>query len=170
MSKLVQINKDHVTSDQASVSLTGINQDCVYVVVLSAVTPVSDSQELRMRVTKSGSEDTTSNYDCAANEIKAHTTFGGIARQNDDYFKLDSNTGTATGECINKIVTLYNFYDSSQDSSFSYISSFNNQSTNLYANTGGGVHTVASASDGVHFYFASGDIAKGQFTLYKMED
>jgi hypothetical protein len=39
---------------------------------------------------------------------------------------------------------------------------------NLYGNMGGAVHTVASASDGMCFAGASGNLTSGTFTLYRV--
>lgn len=165
---LVQIKGVHVTSTTSSVSLTGIDTDKPYLVTLNNVTSDTDNVEVKTRVTKSGSPDTTSNYDCAANEIKAHTTFGVIARQNDDYWKLDNKIGTNTGEIFNAVFYLYNFNSSSKDSALTEITSFRNQGGNLYGNTGGAIHTVQSASDGIHFFLSSGNFTQGKFSLYEV--
>lgn len=63
---------------------------------------------------------------------------------------------------------LYNFNNSSE---FSFVTreqvslSFVPQ---LQGVMGGGVHTVASASDGVNYFMASGNLTGGTFTLYKV--
>ena len=63
---------------------------------------------------------------------------------------------------------LYNFNNSSE---FSFVTR-EQVSLSHVAQTqgvmGGGVHTVASASDGVNYSMASGNLTSGTFTLYKV--
>ena len=62
---LVQVATDTVTSAQASVTLTGINSDDVYMLTMHNVAPVSDNVYLKGRVTTSGTPDSDSEYDRA---------------------------------------------------------------------------------------------------------
>ena len=66
----------------------------------------------------------------------------------------------------NGVLYLFNFNNGSE---YSFItleeSSFNSLSQST-GRQGGGVHTVASASNGIQFFMASGNIASGEFKLY----
>ena len=165
--QLVQVSTNTVTSAVASVTLTGIDSDDVYMIAINNWKPVDDTVVQRFRVTKSGTADSTSNYDSAYKELKADTSFsnGSLANNSDFQFQF---AGNGTGETCQAILYLYNFNSSSEFSYVSYDSVQVNQTPNNHGTSGGGCHTVASASDGIEFRFHSGNIASGTFTLYKV--
>lgn len=169
--QLVQVATETVTSAVASVTLTGIDSDDVYMVAYNNVTPSTDARSISLRVTKSGSNDSTSNYDYAYKVLNSSTTFGNGSFTNDtewQYLVVD-NVGTGTSESANGIIYLYNFNSSSEYSFVTAEVTEVNSSATARGNQGGGVHTVASASDGVYFFdTAGGNIASGTFTLYKV--
>jgi hypothetical protein len=101
--KLVQVEKNIVTSAVGSVTLTGIDSDDVYMVAIS-----------------------------------------------------------------NGIFYCNNFNNASEFSFATFEMSYRNASGALKGDTGGFVHTVAEANDGVNFFMQSGNIASGTFTLYKV--
>ena len=77
------IDEEVVSSNTATVSLTGINSTYdVYKVVISGV-KVSSDDAISIRVTKSGSADDSANYDEAKLYIKADasSTNGGAENQ-----------------------------------------------------------------------------------------
>ena len=83
---------------------------------------------------------------------------------NIDSFKVN-DVGTGTGEVANMVLYLFNF----PNAEYSFITQETTQigSTGLHrGRQGGAVHTVASASDGMEFKMASGNIASGTFSLY----
>jgi len=169
--KLVQVATETVTSAVASVTLTGIDSDDVYMVAYNNVTPSVDTRSISLRVTKSGTADTTSNYDYAYKVLNSSSSFGNGAFTNDtewQYLVADS-VGTGTSESANGIIYLYNFNSSSEYSFITSEVTEVNSSATTRGNQGGGVHTVASASDGV-FWFdtAGGNIASGTFTLFRV--
>ena len=165
--KLVQVATETVTSAVASVTLTGIDSDDVYMVALTNWASVNDTVVQRFRVTKSGTAQSDANYDSAYKGLYADTTFGNGALANNTDFEFQF-TGNATGETCSAILYLYNFNSSSEYSFVSFETVGVNQSQNNRGVAGGGVHTVASASDGIEFRFHSGNIASGTFTLYKV--
>ena len=63
--RLALVNRVTVTSQVSNVTLTGIDDDSVYVVTFNDVFIGGAQDFLYMRVTKSGTADTTSNYDNA---------------------------------------------------------------------------------------------------------
>ena len=163
---LVLIQETTVSSATASVSLVGIDSTFnVYKVVYNNVQCDTDAQNFRIRVTKSGSADTTSNYDQAYNKLDSSSTFGDRSNTNQSYWETEE-LGTATQEQNNGVLYLFNFNNSSE---FSFItleeSTFNTAQT-LTGRQGGAVHTVASASDGIQFFMESGNIDVANFKLY----
>ena len=166
---LIKIDEEIVTSAVASVTLTGIDSTYdVYMVKLSNVAPTTDGATPIFRVTKSGTADTTANYDYAVKQLRTDTTFGNNAEVNLSEWK-SNDVGTNTGEVLNMISYLFNFNSSSE---YSFITQEISQisSSGLHrGRQGGAVHTVASASDGMQFLMSSGNIASGTFTLYGLK-
>lgn len=166
---LVQVATETVSSAVASVTLTGINDDSVYMVAVSNVAPDTANRQLYMRLTKSGSADTTSNYDYGYRALRTDTTNQTSANTNISFWQT-SNYGNSTGtsQTMNGIFYLYNFYSSS---SFSFVT---NETVNrtgaslLIGAQGGGLHSVASSSDGIFFYYNADNINSGTFTLYRI--
>ena len=165
--KLVQVATETVTSPVASVELTGINTDDVYLFTWVGVTCSNDTQQNAIRITKGGSADTTANYDSATKLLYSSSSFVNNAVSNGTTI---SNVfqGTGTGEAQNGMMYLYNFnsaseysYGTIEDVALSYI-------PRLEGNMGGFVHTVASASDGIQYFMAVGNLTGGTFTLYKV--
>ena len=170
---LEKVNQVVVSSDVDQVNITGIDTNDVYLVAIRGITSENDAMQMRTRVLKGGgtSADTSSNYDLAGEEIK-YTTFGALARTNDSYWRADFNTGNVTGEEVNCIMYLHNWYNSDEYSYLTFESAVLNQANNFYANAGGMVHTVASASTGIQFYFGgdgNSHVSAGTITLYKIK-
>ena len=166
MGKLVQVATETVTSAVASVTLTGIDSDDVYMLAINNYTTCFMIVVQRFRVTKSGTAQTDANYDSAYKELKADTSFSNGALTNNSDFQLNLQE-MAQGK-YQAILYLYNFNSSSEYSFVAYESVQVNQTPNNHGTAGGGVHTVASASDGIQFRFHSGNISSGTFTLYKV--
>ena len=165
--QLVQVATNTVTSAVASVTLTGINDDSVYLFTWVGVTCASDVNQNQIRVTKSGTAQSDSEYDFASKQLFASTSFVDNGQVNQTSF-IDLFIGNNTGEMANGLMYLYNFNNSSE---FSFVTR-EQVSLSHVAQTqgvmGGGVHTVASASDGVNYFMASGNLTGGTFTLYKV--
>jgi hypothetical protein len=168
---LVQVATNTVTSAVSSVTLTGIDSDDVYMLAYSNVGTVTNGRNVSVRVTKSGSADTTANYDYAYEVLNAGGSFSGAGFTNENewtYLFVD-NVGTGTSETASGIAYLYNFNDSSEYSFITVDMVEVNLTPDSKGNQGGGVHTVASASNGLYFFDdAGGNIASGTFTLYKV--
>ena len=73
--KLVQVATNTVTSAVASVTLTGIDSDDVYMIAINNWKPVDDTVNTRFRITKSGTAETDANYDSAYKELKSRYKF-----------------------------------------------------------------------------------------------
>jgi hypothetical protein len=167
---LIKIAETTVSSATASVTLTGIDSTYdVYMVRYSDVFSDTDDVVLQFRVTKSGSADTTANYDEASKSLNAHTSFANNSGTNDTKYD-QASMGTAGNEQANGIMYLFNFNNSSEFSFFTDEQTSRNRDGNLTGVQGGGVHTVASASDGVQFFMSSGNIDSGsKFVLYGLK-
>ena len=166
---LIKIDEEIVTSAVSSVTLTGIDSDDVYMVAMNNVAPTTDSQGLLARVTESGTANTTSNYDYAFKQLDVGATFSNQSATNITYWLMSGALcGTGTSETNQGIYNLYNFNNASEYSFITTEGTNNNQSQVLHSITGGSVFTSASACDGLEIFFASGNIASGIFTLYKL--
>ena len=165
---LIKIDEEIVTSAVASVTLGGSNWDSsydVYMVQITNFAPVNDDVSAYMRITKSGTADSTSNYDSAFKLFKANTTFTNNSDTNEDKINF-GNVGTGTSEGVNATLLLFNFNNTSEYSFATVESTILNSSQQLNGKQGGFTHTVESASDGLFFYMASGNIASGRFSLF----
>ena len=165
--QLVQVATNTISSAVSSVTLTGIDDDSVYLFTWVGVTCASDVNQNQIRITKSGTAQSDSEYDFASKQLFASTSFVDNAQVNQTSF-LDLYQGNNTGEMANGLMYLYKFNNSSE---FSFVTR-EQVSLSHVAQTqgvmGGGVHTVASASDGVNYFMASGNLTGGTFTLYKV--
>ena len=118
-----------------------------------------------IRVTTSGSADTTSNYDRADKQLISNTTFANSSNSNQDSW-VNSVEGTGTGEANNGVLYLFNFNNSSEYSFMTRETTQWDNNPRLLSRSGGGVHTVAQACDGLQFFVTSGNIDSGTFKLY----
>ena len=166
---LIKIAETTVSSATPSVTLTGIDSTYdVYMVRLNNVIPDTDSSAVRLRFTVSGSADTSSNYDDAKKNLRGDSAFSNINNQNLDYINLGTN-GTGTQEMNNSIMYLFNFNNASEYSFCTIEATTRNNDSHLRGFQGGGVLTVAQATDGVNFSYTSGNINSGQFVLYALK-
>ena len=169
---LVQVATNTVTSAVASVTLTGIDSDDVYMVAFNNVKPSGDPVVLYGRLTKTdgsggGTTQSDAEYDYAYRGLYSDTSFSNGASANTTQWAWGWN-GTDTGESSQGTMYLYNF-NSSSEYSFQTSDTVNvNHSANTRGFAEGGVHTVASASNGITFLYHSGNITAGTFTLYKV--
>ena len=164
---LLQVATNTVSSAVASVTLTGIDSDDVYMVAYSNAFMSSDGARLRVRFTVGGSADTSSNYDSARKDMYANQSFYNSSGANGTYLNGFS-LGTTNPESSKGLYYLYNFNDSSE---YSFVTIELQETNNAGENAGlvgGAVLTVAQATDGIQFYASTGNIASGTFTLYKV--
>ena len=169
---LILINSVSVSSSTATVNLTGIDSTYdVYKVVADNIRPdVADL--LQIRVTKSGSAQTDSEYDYSYKQMYTGGSYVNESGTNLDRWKVPSNfeETTATGRGNGTIMYLFNFPEADEFSFMTLEQSYLHSSGATGGNQGGGVHTVASASDGVNFYFhSSNNFEEGNFKLYGLK-
>jgi len=165
---LVQVATNTVTSAVASVTLTGIDSDDVYMVAVSGATVSDPVSEIRARFTVSGTAQTTSNYDWADKFLRASSSFINDYATNQTNTRALNNTGDTGGEGSNGIFYLYNFNNASEYS-FMTIENVTENGSEARGYQGGTVYTVAEAHNGIQFMNnGSGNITNAVFTLYKV--
>ena len=168
--QLVQVATTTVSSAVASVTLTGIDSDDVYMVAMNNLKVSADDVPI-MRVTKSGTAQSDSEYDFAYKYLKANASYADGANTNqnkvDCMATIESSVSGGNG---NGLYYLYNFANASEYSFITIEEAHFQQTQNtVYGFQGGFVHTVASASDGVFIALDGGNnYTAGTFTLYKV--
>ena len=167
---LIKIAETTVSSGVSSVTLTGIDSTYdVYKFIINGITADTDSSLIEIRVTKSGTADTTSNYDEAAKQLKVFSSFVNNSDTNATSWGLN-NVGTNANSSSHIIAYLFNFANASEYSFVTFEENTSDSSLNVRGKQGGGVHTVASASDGVNVFLSTGgNIEAGTFTLYGLK-
>ena len=167
--KLGQVATETVTSAVASVTLTGIDSDDVYMLAFNNVSPTTNQVDLKARVTESGTANTTSNYDRAVIGFRANDTFLDLSATNESSWDFGNNTGTGTSETTNGIIYIFNANNSSEYTFITFeIVEFDHSETSL-GMAGGMVFTSASAVNGIELFFDSSSTTEtGTFTLYKV--
>ena len=163
------IQKITLSTPTASAVLTGIDSTYdVYMVRVSNMQPVTDNKNSIFHITKSGSADSTANYDHSYEYLNSTSAFGISAGQNGSSATFAWSQGNGTGEKANAILYLFNFPDASEFSYITVESNWCDITPDFVGAQGGIVHTVASASDGVSFTMESGvNINTGaEFALY----
>lgn len=167
--KLAQVSSNTVTSQVASVVLTGIDDDSVYLCTMNNVVNAGDGRQLTFRATVSGTGQSASSY---VQGFRTLATVGGGNQGNHNISAwLDSeySSGNGTGEGDNGMFYLYNFNSSSQYS-YTSLEVVKFQLTPYLAGLNGtGAYQVAESHDGVEFRWSDGsDFAKGTFCLFKV--
>ena len=166
---LVQVDTETVTSAVASVTLTGINTDDVYMVTVMGA-EMSSVVDIPFRFTVSGTADSSSNYDYASKRLVASSSFANIYATNQA--QIDMSVAVSGSNDL----AMFNIYifnaNNSSEYTFCTLESVNTSdgTATVQGDTGGGVLTVAQATDGIQFFDNGGsaNITSGTFTLYKV--
>jgi len=167
-SKLIYVNK--VVSDGSATTLkvTGIDSDNVYLLALRLIQTQNNNEVINLRVTKSGTADSTSNYDYGTKVLSSTSGFTNNGYTGGSATRIMENVDDAYGGGQG-IFYLYNFNSSS------LYSIIQNENCCIVSNQtagaiGGGLHKVASASDGIELYGTSGGtfISGASAILYKV--
>ena len=166
---LFQVATSTVTGTPTTVSLTGINDDSVYLVAYNNVTVSSSGIEMMARVTVGGTADSSSEYDNAFKFFRSDGSFSNASNQNGTVFDFKPQQVSA-GRSANGLLYLYNFNNSSEFSFITVEHSFYWSGSNGFSgHIGGSVQTEAQACDGIQFLCSgSGTYVTGIFTLFKI--
>ena len=169
---LIKIAETTVSSGVSSVTLTGIDSTYdVYMLKINNVIPETDGNDFKLRVTESGTPNTTNNYDRGYKTFRTDIAFQNTTGTNDTELDLSTSIGNATGESANAIIYIFNANNSSEYTFFT-VEELQLGTTALHIGLqGGGVFTSASAVDGVQIICQSGvtNFSSGTFTLYGLK-
>ena len=168
---LIKIDEEIVSSAVSSVTLTGISSTFdVYQLVINNMHPSVADSNLGIRVTESGTANSTSNYDNAAKFLRTGAGFGNSSNTNQDKFGIGAYIGTGdTGDRAAGNHYIFNAPNSSEYTFITHERVQTAESDELTGEQGGGVFTVASAVDGVHIFISSGNMETGTFSLYGLK-
>ena len=169
---LIKITETTVSSAVASVTLTGIDSTYdVYMIRINNVIPETDGNDFKLRVTESGTPNTTANYDYAYKRLRADTTFSNNGSQNNNELDLSTSIGNDTGEQGSAIVYIFNANSSSEYTFFTVEQIQLGTTALLIGSQGSGVFTSDSQVDGVQIFCQSGttNFTSGIFTLYGLK-
>ena len=165
---LIKIAETTVSSAVATVTLTGIDSTYnVYMVQVKNIVPASDDT-IGWRITKGGSIQSDSEYDNARQDMPITAGFQDNEAQNAD--GVTNANIESTGDGFFATFYLFNFSNASEYSfgTFEHIAYVT--TPQVFGGAGGFVHTVASASDGLSFYFTGGaNVSSGNLELYGLK-
>ena len=163
---LVLIEETTVSSAVSSVTLGGTNWDSSYdvykVIVTNLVASASNTIDIQFLV--SNSADTSSNYDYAAKNLWSGGTFPDNYATDGSDIPFGNTIGSGANQFSNAVLYLFNFNNASEYSFITYEETAKN--TDLVGRQGGGVLTVAQATNGVLIKAGTGNIDSGSFKLY----
>jgi len=171
---LIKIQSVTTTSSVATVTLTGISSTYnVYIVEFDSVTPDVDDS-MRVRVTESGTPNTTANYSTASKQYNssAGTTSVNASAGGETSWNLAFGLESTVTNNGNGVLWLYNFNNAS---TFSYLTSevvgWGSSSNELKGRKGGHTFESNSACDGIRFFLNSGNniVSGATFTLYALK-
>jgi len=167
---LIKIDEEIVTSGVSSVTLVGIDSTYnVYQLLISGLEAATNSSTVQIRVTKSGTAQSDSEYDEASKELKAYNTFANQSDVNLTSWGFNA-IGTTSGSAFNLTAYLFNFADASEYSFATFEATTSDTTLDFRGKQGGAVHTVESASDGINVFLSTGgNIDGGTFKLYGLK-
>ena len=164
---LAQVDSEIVTSAVSTVTLTGIDSDDVYMVVVNNVIGSADNNAIRFRVSTDGTPKTT-NYEVAYERIRTDQVYTHHAGASEPNITIGGGAGTNTGEAVNCIIYLYNMNNSSSYSYGTFEPSVYMSTPKLEGNTGGFIREVAETNNEIQFHLQSGNFTSGTFAMYKV--
>ena len=167
--KLTLIKKEVITTATSSITMTGINTNDEHWLVINNLR-TDGGTEARLRLTVSGSANTSAEYDYRLARYRVENTEQESFSSNQTSWRILNTTGTPDGSHANSIVKLSNLNNSSEFS-FYNLEYTGSESSSGYVRGfyGAGFHTVATACDGVHIFMnGSDDMIDGTFRLYRL--
>ena len=111
---LLQVATSTVTSATANVTLTGIDDDSVYMLVVNNFVPSTDAQDMKLQVVQGGVVNSSSNYNIGAKLFRTDTSYNNDGATNQTEYDCSTAIGNDTGECANWIFYIYNANSSSE--------------------------------------------------------
>jgi len=158
-----------VASNDASITITGLSSTYdTYAIAISDVRPASDGQNLFMRLgDSSGIDSGGSDYEYkTGSQVSANTSYASDASTGASSIRVCGGIGNATGEGGGGLLYLHQPGDAATQPIITGIFAHLKNSTNL----AGGVilanRQAVITVDRVNFFFDSGNVAVGRFTVY----
>ena len=151
---LIKIGNSVASGTPSVLTITGIDTTYdVYLVQVKGIIPSSDDT-IAWRITKGGSIQTDSEYDNARKDMPTTASFQDNEAQNAT--SVTNAHIESTGNGFFATFYLFNFNNSSEYSygTFEHVAWVS--TPQAFGGAGGFVHTVASASDGLSFFFTGG--------------
>ena len=167
---LIKIDELDVTVATTSMTITGIDSTYdVYQLIVTRLTHSTSSfgRDVYMRVTESGTANSTANYDIAYKDLNAGGAFGNTSATNQTYWKVRNFAGTS-GDEYNFNFYLFNFNNSSEYSFMTMDNVGMISTPSFYGGQGGGVFTSTSNCDGINLTFG-GDSWTAKLVLYGLK-
>ena len=165
---LVQVATTTLTSQATTMDITGIDSDDVYLLTINNIKAENGNARLELRVLESGTANTTTNYD-KADKFLSTGSFSNNSETNKDKMNIFANQPTSN--YTSAILYIYNAYNSSEFTFFTFEQTGWDNGNILGGRQGGGVFTSASQVNGVRILFGNvtSDILSGAtMTLYKV--
>ncbi len=162
---LIKIGTATASGSPSTLKITGIDTTYnVYMLVVKNLIPSSDDT-IGWRVTKGGSIQSDSEYDNVRQDMPSAAGFQDNEEENAT--GVTNATVESTGDGFFATFYLFNFPNASEYSygTFEHVTWVT--TPQLFGGAGGFSHTVASASDGLSFYFTGGaTFSSGEIVLY----
>jgi hypothetical protein len=165
---LLQVATSTLTSQATTMDITGIDSDDVYLLTINNIKAENGNARLELRVLESGTPNTTSNYD-KVDKFFSTSSFSNNSATNQDKMNIFANQPTSN--YTSAILYIYNAYNSSEFTFFTFEQTGWDNGNILGGRQGGGVFTSASQVNGVRILFGNvtSDILSGAtMTLYKL--
>ncbi len=167
---LVHLSTVNITSGTANVSFTSDIDSTynAYVFILSDVHPATDAQPLEMTLsTDGGSSYLSSNYEFAHQGRTSGGTELSHAGTDDSVFDMSSNNvGNATNEQIACQIYLHKPAGTAGWKLINVLSTVVDNSAATCVGIQGGVQRIQTAINAVQFKFGSGNIDRGNFSMF----
>lgn len=164
---LQQVNKVVADGTSSSLICTGIDDNSVYALVTLNANITSSNKRLYLRVSKSGSLDSSSNYRYATQyQYQSNTSF--TADTNENQPQMQSVVLGYTDNVLNEFAYLYDFHDNNTYPKVQFQRTmFTN--TNTYHRHGMFTLAERETCDGIGFVTSGGNVASGTtLVLYKV--
>jgi hypothetical protein len=178
---LIKIDEFSISSAVASVILgggssgsSGLNVSIdstydVYQIIVNNLQCTVDVEDLKCRVTESGTPNTTANYDRASKLLRVNNPSANQYADNETSWDMGTNIGTATAESMNFIIFIFAANKSGENTFMTKNVAEFNSTPELVGQQGSGVFTVDSTVDGIQFFMETGNIDAGTFRLYGLK-
>jgi hypothetical protein len=164
------LNETIVSSSTTSVTFSGLTEDAVYFFHANNIVCVTDEAYMKLFVTSSGSQVTSSNYDNHYLRTRSDSTSAiGSGRDDQDGWALTEvglwNDSSMAGCYQGYIFNLTNATKYSMLASEAVVGYYQNWTFGNWTN---GYYNVSQVHDGISFQFNNGNIASGEFRIFQL--